>query len=309
MADNNQHGRISHVGQLIGEEFENAVIKLIKSHLRKNHPLYVLLRPDEGKKLLTLHMPGGISRQLDTVVAPKGSDDPVALLETKWLKDGRHWSDKGAWILQLREMRKNYPTVRGAAAILAGYWNEGVRVLLQNQGGGIEMILLATDKEIYQSIQPHLDKVLGKNSFELNARKIRGRFPEQYVDIFDDFLIAFKDSKELDKLAKAWLNFPRLDNDGHEVAGKQLVKNALDNLLRPLPPNPKINNFEITFEIETGNLIYRKFKDIEELLDFINENTSDPKKILDQITPKPSKKQIGEQSEFYEVDDEDDEEL
>lgn len=137
MADNKQHGRISHVGQLIGEAFENAVIKLIKSHLRKNHPSYVLLRPEKGKKLLTLDMPGGIRRQLDTVVAPTDSNEPVALLETKWLKDGRHWSDKGAWILQLREVRKNYPTVRGAAAILAGYWNEGVRVLLRNEGGGL----------------------------------------------------------------------------------------------------------------------------------------------------------------------------
>ena len=92
MTNNKQHGRISHVGQLIGEAFENAVIKLIKSHLRNNHPMYVLLRPEKGKKLLTLDMPGGIRRQLDTVVAPNDSNEPVALLETKWLKDGRHWS-------------------------------------------------------------------------------------------------------------------------------------------------------------------------------------------------------------------------
>jgi len=174
MADNKQHGRISHVGQLIGEAFENAVIRLIKSHLKKNHPAFILLRPDEGRKLLTLTMPGGIKRQLDTVVAPIDSDDPVALLETKWLKDGRHWSDKGAWILQLREVRKNYPTVRGAAAILAGYWNEGVRVLLRNEGGGIEMILVATDEEVYNSIQPYLDKALGEKSCNYSGKKVMG---------------------------------------------------------------------------------------------------------------------------------------
>ena len=305
MADNKQHGRISHVGQLIGEAFENAVIRLIKSHLKKNHPAFVLLKPEEGRKLLTLTMPGGIKRQLDTVVAPIDSDDPVALLETKWLKDGRHWSDKGAWILQLREVRKNYPTVRGAAAILAGYWNEGVRVLLRNEGGGIEMILVATDDEVYNSIQPHLDRALGENTFMLNARQIRGRFPERYVDMFDDFLIGLNETGELNKLAKQWLKFQRIDVDGNMTNGQELIREALNILLQPLPVNPKINNFEITLEVETGNLIYRKFQDLEELMDFINQNVTDPAKILEEISPKPTKRQIGEQLEFYEADEDD----
>jgi hypothetical protein len=302
MADNKQHGRISHVGQLIGEAFENAVIKLIKSHLRKNHPSYVLLRPEKGKKLLTLDMPGGIRRQLDTVVAPNDSNEPVALLETKWLKDGRHWSDKGAWILQLREVRKNYPTVRGAAAILAGYWNEGVRVLLRNEGGGIDMILVATDDEVYQSIQPYLNEALGNKSFELNARQIRQRFPEKHVDAFDDFLVAFKEAKGLDKLAKQWVSFIRVDINGAQTDGKQLIRNALDDLLKPLPANPKTRSFELTLEIETGNLIYRKFNDLEELIEFIKEDANDPRWILEEITPKRNKK-IEEQAGFYEVEE------
>ncbi len=305
MADNKQHGRISHVGQLIGEAFENAVIKLVKSHLRKNHPSFVLLKPEDGKKLLTLNMPGGIRRQLDTVVAPRNSDDPVALLETKWLKDGRHWGDKGAWILQLREVRKNYPTIRGATAILAGHWNEGVRVLLRNEGGGIDMILAATDDEVYQSIQPYLDEALGEKSFELNARQIRQRFPEKHVDTFDDFLIAFKESKKLDKLAKQWFDFTRTNLNGKPTDGKQLIRDALDNLLSPLPRSPKINRFEITFEIETGNLIYRKFNDLEELLEFINQNAQNPDRILDEISPKQSGKKTGEQASFYDTDEDD----
>jgi hypothetical protein len=307
MAGNKQHGRISHVGQLIGEAFENAVIRLIKSHLKKNHPAFILLRPEEGRKLLTLTMPGGIKRQLDTVVAPIDSDDPVALLETKWLKDGRHWNDKGAWILQLREIRKNYPTIRGAAAILAGYWNEGVRVLLQNEGGGIEMILVATDEEVYNSIQPYLDRALGENTFKLNARQIRGRFPERYVDMFDDFLIGLKETGKLDKLAKQWLKFQRMDADGNVTNGQELIRKTLDTFLQPLPATPKINNFEITLEVETGNLIHRKFKDLEELLDFINQHITDPAKILEEISPRTTGRQVGEPMGVYDVaeDDED----
>lgn len=40
------------------------------------------------------------------------------------------------------------------------------------------MILVATDDEVYQSIQPYLNEALGDKSFELNARQIRQRFPE-----------------------------------------------------------------------------------------------------------------------------------
>jgi len=307
MANDNQHGKASHVGQTIGEALENVVIKFIKSYLKKNHPEYVILDPEQGKKLLTLDMPGGIKRQLDTVVAPINSDDPVALLETKWLKDGRHGNDKGAWILQLREVRRNYPTVRGAAAILAGFWNEGFRVLLKNQGGGIEMILVATDEEIYKSLQPYLDKTLGNKSFELNAKQIRGRFPEKHVEVFDNFLIAFRDSGELYKLAKTWLSFNRVIEPTNEtINGKTLIRRALDTLLQPLPKNPKVSNFEITLEIETGNLIYKNFNDLEELLDFIQNNAQNPDKIRELISPKKRTKKIEEQAGFYSTENDDD---
>lgn len=309
MASDNQHGKASHIGQMIGESFEEVVIKFIKSYLKKNHSEFVILDPERGKKLLTLDMPGGVKRQLDTVVAAKDSADPVALLETKWLKDGRHWNDKGAWILQLREVRRNYPTVRGAVAILAGFWNEGVRVLLRNQGG-VDMILVATDEEIYKSLQPHLDKALGNKSYELDAKKIRDRYPENNIEAFNNFLIKFRDSGELYKLAKSWLNFDKVIESSKEtVNGKILVQRALDHLLSPLPENPKIRAFEITLEIETGNLIHKTFNDVEELYEFVQNNAQNPAKIRELISPKMRPKKIGEQSTFYNAanDDDDDE--
>ena len=306
MADENQHGKASHIGQMIGKSFENVVIKFIKSYLKKNHSEFVILDPEQGKKLLTLDMPGGVKRQLDTVVATIDSDDPVALLETKWLKDGRHWNDKGAWILQLREVRRNYPTVRGAAAILAGFWNEGFRVLLRNQGG-VDMILVATDDEVYKSLQPYLDEALGKRSFELDAKKIRSRFPENHVEAFDTFLIKFRDSGGLYKLSKSWLNFNRVvKSSGETVNGKILIQRALDKLLSPLPPSPKIKTFEITLEVETGNLIHKSFNDVEELFDFVQSNVQNPARIRELISPKKRVKKVGEQSTFYDVKNNDD---
>lgn len=302
----NQHGTVSHIGQLIGEVFEHVVFRFVKQYLRKNHPDFTILAPEEGKKLLTLNMPGGVKRQLDTVITFSDSEDPVALLETKWLKDGRHWNDKGAWILQLREIRRNYPTVRGAAAILAGYWNEGVRMLLRNQGGGIEMILVATDDEIYGSLQPMLDAHLGENTFLLESKQIRSRFPEDRVELFDDFLTGLQESGELYKLAKSWLNFYRVLETGERVKGRQLIQSAIDELVKPIPSHPKISQFEITYEIETGNLIHKTFSDLEELVEFINQTAYDPGKIREIITPKRGKKKIGEQMELYNTEEDED---
>ena len=306
MTSANQHGRISHVGQLIGEAFEIVVFKFIKHHLRKNRPEFAILTPEQGRKLLTLDIPGGIKRQLDTVIAFSDSDDPVALLETKWLKDGRHWSDKGAWILQLREVRRNYPTIRGAAAVLAGHWNEGVRVLLKNEGGGIDMILVATDDEIYKSLQPYLDQYLGKDSFSLVAKQIRFRFPEKHVDAFDDFLINMRESGQLFKVAKTWLNFEQEAETGERIKGKTLIQQSLDNLLRPLPSKLKIRQFEVTLEVETGNLIHQKFNDLEDMLDFVNQTARDPERIREIISPKRNSRRIGEQMGFYNTEEDDD---
>lgn len=305
MANDNQHGKASRIGQLIGEAFEKAVFNFIKYYLKKSHAEYVILSPEQGRKLLTLDMPGGVKRQLDTVLASTDSNDPIALLETKWLKDGRHWNDKGAWILQLREVRKNYPTIRGAAAVLAGYWNEGVRVFLKNEGGGINMILVATDEEIYNSLQPFLDNYLMDNSFVLDAKQIRFRFPEKHIEQLNKFLNDFRDSGGLYKLAKTWLRFHKTTETGEKINGKQLIQQALDDLLQPLPVSPKVTNYEITLEIETGNLIHKKFRDLEEMMDFINDTTRDPRKIREIISPKRHLKKISEQRELYNVEEED----
>jgi len=81
----------SSFGQIIGEVFAEVVIEFIQKYLDEKYADYELLQPEEGKRLIRLEMTGGLPRQMDNVIALKNSSDPVALLETKWLKDGRHY--------------------------------------------------------------------------------------------------------------------------------------------------------------------------------------------------------------------------
>jgi len=70
------------------------------------------------------------------------------------------------------------------------------------------------------------------------------------------------------------------------------------------PKKTKTKRFEITLELETGNLIHRKFDNLDDLAKFAKEFANNPEKILAEITPKRNKK-IGEQSSFYEIEEDD----
>lgn len=291
--ESNQHGASSKFGQMIGDTFANLVIDVISEYLKSTYADYILLEPEEGKKLVRLEMMGGTSRQMDNVIIPRNSTDPVALFESKWLKDGRHHNDKGAWILQLKEVRKRYPTVRGATANLAGYWTDGVGVMFKTEAG-VKMVLVATDEEVYSTLQESVNKFLEKHNLTpltLNVVEVRDSLPRPWD--LANCLIEIQDSGELKKIARSWLKFKREEGQGGSIiTGEDLVKLAIDELLNPLPDNPQIHKLEIALQIDTGNTIYHEFKDAEEAMAFIQSYFQNPQAILQKITPQKHPRQM-----------------
>jgi len=274
----------SKFGQMIGAAFEEVVIELVAGYIAQEHSEYELLAPEKGRRMVTLEMLGGSLRQLDTVIAAKDSDDPVALLETKWLKDARHHNDKGAWILQLREIKKKYATVRGAIAILAGYWTQGVGVVLMSEGG-VKMVLVATDEQVYSTLQGPLDEYLGDDSFILDARIMRASYPRPWD--LAGLLVVLESQGKLKEIASSWLEFERgRDDNGNVLTGADRIKQAIDELLTPLPETPRIKGFEIALQIDTGNVVYEQFDDVESALEFIQTHCRNPRVILQRITPR-----------------------
>lgn len=274
----------SKFGQMIGEAFEKVVIDFMKDYIEQEYGDYQLLEAKQEKTIVKLEMFGGSLRQLDTVVVTKDSEDPVALLETKWLKDARHHNDKGAWILQLREIKKKYATVRGAAAILAGYWTEGVAVVLMSEGG-VNVVLVATDEQVYGTLQKLLDEYFGDKSFYLEPKEMRKSYPRPWD--LANLLITLQAENKLEALATSWLEFERKrDAEGNILTGTDLIKQAITELLAPLPGKPNVKGFQIALQIDTGNVIYQEFDDVEAAFLFIQTYHQNPQKILERITPK-----------------------
>lgn len=219
---------------------------------------------------------------MDTTVVAKASQEPVALLESKWLKDARHHNDKGAWILQLREVKKRHATIRGLVAVLAGYWTEGVGVVLMSDAE-IKMIHVATDEEVYSTLQPLLDEFLGEATFAFDAKEMRESYPRP--DDLVRLMLYLQEMGKLDSVAAKWLQFVRKEAD-QSISGEDRIKRAIDELLSPLPFNPVIQRFEIALQIETGNTIYEEFDDFEKAVEFLQTYFQNPQEILRRIKPK-----------------------
>lgn len=272
----------SKFGQMIGDAFANAVNATISKHIENMHPEYELLKAEEGKALVTLEKVGGARLQMDTTVAAKSSHEPVALLESKWLKDARHHNDKGAWILQLREVKKKHATIRGLVAVLAGYWTEGVGVVLMSDAD-IKMIHVATDEEVYSTLQQPLNQFLGDSTFILDAKEMRESYPRP--DELVQTMLYLQQTGKLEGVAARWLQFTR-DDGGKPISGVERIKRAIDEMLAPLPANPSIKRFEISLQVETGNTIYEEFEDFEKAMEFLQTYFQNPEEILRRIKPK-----------------------
>lgn len=278
-----QKGAASRAGQLIGGTFEILMFEFVTEYLSEKHPDFEIMDADRGKALVKLDMFGGSSKQLDTVIGLKSSSDPVALLESKWLKDGRHHNDKGAWILQLREVKKLYPTVRGAVALLAGFWTEGLMLMLASEGG-IDTVLVARDDEVYHTLQPYLDAYLGDDTFKLDPAIMRDSYPNPGA--LANCLEYLNSQNTLQNIARNWLNFERdRTENGQILTGKEKIQIAIDNLLQPIPENVHIEQFEISLQISSGNIIHQKFSDIESAIEFIKRYYNNSDEILGSITP------------------------
>jgi hypothetical protein len=63
------------------------------------------------------------------------------------------------------------------------------------------------------------------------------------------------------------------------------VKQAINDLLAPLPSDAQIERFEIALRIKTGNTIYQEFEDMEALIEFIQTYHNNSEAILKRITP------------------------
>jgi hypothetical protein len=154
----------------------------------------------------------------------------------------------------------------------------------------ITMVWVATDEDIYKTLQQPINEYLlqnGLEGFTFDVKEIRQRLPRSQD--LSRALLSLAESGMLSELALSWLKIIRgYDQNQNPVLGEDLIKKAIDKLLDPLPLNPKIAKFEIALQIDTGNTIYREFEDAEDAMAFIQAYNQNSQAILEKITPQKS---------------------
>jgi hypothetical protein len=152
--------------------------------------------------------------------------------------------------------------------------------------GGVKTVVVATDEEVYQSIEQPINQVLVAQNlakFKFDAKEIRQRLPRA-----DELLFAMDElakNRQIVQIAKTWFGLQRIVGD-QQVNSGDLVRAALNELLSPLPEQPKILTYEITLNVDSGNVIHYEFRDSEEAMAFISDFAHNPQLIMNAILPK-----------------------
>lgn len=82
--------------------------------------------------------------QIDAVIRDE-EDNPLILLDPKYIRYTKHNRDKGSWLCTAHyNLRKTHPSIRKTIAVLAGRWTDSSVALIRSFG--VEAMLLPFDR-------------------------------------------------------------------------------------------------------------------------------------------------------------------
>ena len=244
----------STLGEAIGALIEREVNRILLPISEENGCIYLTRGPDNPKtgrptKLL-LRDSAGNDYNIDSVIV-NSRQQPLVLIESKYIRYQKHNRDKGSWICTAHySLRRTFPTVRKSIAVLAGRWSSSSKAMMES---------------------------FDVSLFEVPFTKIAATLAEYGVDL------EWKE-KERDRVMKAWQNWLKLsDSQFEEIARKLLsdvepiLRKSLKETLSTATPRD-VREVEITIETNLGESRRYTLKSIAEAITFLK--SFDEAKIL-----------------------------
>ena len=136
------------LGQDVGNIFESAVLEGLRQEIEvRGHTV----RPE------TLENGTGNSYQIDVVVF-NSNNEPVIIIDPKYIRYTKHNRDKGSWLCVAHyNLRKTFPSIRKSIAVLGGRWSGTSRALIRSFGVEVQEVGFA-----------HMVHVLGQHGVEFD---------------------------------------------------------------------------------------------------------------------------------------------
>ncbi len=125
----------SAMGEAVGKLFETAIVEGLREEVEaRNHTI----------RAARLRNGSGNTYQIDAVIFD-ADDNPVIIIDPKYLRYTKHNRDKGSWLCVAHyNLRKTFPTIRKSIAVLGGRWSAPSKGLIQSFG--VEILEVPFDK-------------------------------------------------------------------------------------------------------------------------------------------------------------------
>ena len=236
---------VRHPGSALGE----AVGKLIEADLIRA-AREVATPPGFSVLSTSLRNHMGNRHQIDGVVTDK-EDNPVILIEPKYLRYKKHNWDKGSRLcIAHYSLRRTYRSIRKSIGVLAGRWTDNSIEFIQSFGVEVHRISFA-----------HLVEVLAQHQITFQWGEKDMETPEQ-----------------------AWLQFCQLGEETHQDIARALtvpVRDAVQESLRTTlewdPSSPRrVEAVELSIRTAEGEHLLYSFDKVSEaiqrLVDFVKDS-------------------------------------
>lgn len=235
----------STLGESIGAAIEREVNRILKPIAEENGCIY--RDAGESKKgkptLLRIKDSSGIVYLIDSVIV-NARNQPLVLIESKYIRYTKHNRDKGSWICTAHyRLRRAFPSVRKSIAVIAGSWSEPSKKMMES-----------FDVDLYEVKFDHIVKTLMDYGVDISWKE--------------------KESAKAMTACLAWQGLPKPKHD--EIASV-LLKNIEPQLRKSLKVtlDPKaarsISNMEVLVETTAGESRIFPFSSVAKAAAFLNK--------------------------------------
>ncbi len=191
----------SAIGEAVGASMERALAVKLTEIAKKHGCTYVvsgLTKTKSGapaKKLL-MYDNDGNQYDIDGVIANQ-QEQPLILMESKYIRYKKHNRDKGSWICTAHSaVRRRYQSVRSSIAILAGSWSRSSLAMMKSN-----------DINLFLIPFPLICEILAHQGVNFNWEE-----------------------KDKDRAMKAWETYAALDEPQKNTIGEQMIASIEEKL-------------------------------------------------------------------------------
>lgn len=232
----------SALGEAVGKLFEEAVRETLHSTVESRG---YTIRPQK------LRNGTGNDYQIDAVIFDS-DDQPVIMIDPKYIRYTKHNRDKGSWLCVAHyNLRKSHPTIRKSIAVLGGRWSAPSQALMRSFG--VELFHVSFD---------HMASVLRTHEVEFD-------WPENAAE----------------PTASASLDvFENLNDDVRTTIRQEFVSEIAEHLRQEVAQvldtdvntiGSRVNEVEVLLKTNQGEMILSSYSQVTDALAAMTRLVSD----------------------------------